>query len=543
MPGTGGWPFRTSWLTARSGRGDVDRLLPHFLGGTALTGALRDFYFGASGYATITVVDVATSNGTGPSINVAIPAGMQQNDVLVYIRTADNNAFPAIPSGFTTIGSSGGALENSIVWDFAYEVQGATPRSSLTVTYADTYFQSLFVLIALRGVDTTTPLDATMTKATGATGMPDSPSITSVTNGAFHMAVGFLDDQRAAAGVTAPSGYTLRAAVQDNVNAPGTNDGSNIMVATKTLAVAGADDPAIFGGTETDTWVAVTAAFRPALSAGGTATLTLAATEATDAAAFAVTVGTDISLSLAATEAADTAALALTATHALALAATEATDTASMTLTARHTASMAATEPTDTAALAVNVGNDISLTLAATEAQDAAAFTLTARHTAALAATETTDTAAMAVTAVSSTVTLTLAATEAQDVAAFTLNNPDAVTVRRGEDGGGAGARERFWAAKAEEWLEERLEQVPQIARRPKRARRRFIEAFLTQAEAMDLPRVDALADMMAGLVAPQPDYTDLAAAMMEYLARARRERRKWRDERDIRALMALGEL
>ncbi len=212
----------------------------------------------------ITIVSSATSNGTGPSINVTMPTGMQQNDVLLYIRTADNNAFPPIPSGFTTIDSSGGALENSIAWDFAYEVQGATPRSSLTVSYADTYFQSIFAMVALRGVNTATPLDVTTTKATGASGMPDSPSITPVTANALIMAIGFLDDQRAAAGVTAPAGYSLLLAIQDNVNAPGTNDGSNIMVATKTLATPAAEDPAIFGGTETDTWVAVTAAFRPA---------------------------------------------------------------------------------------------------------------------------------------------------------------------------------------------------------------------------------------------------------------------------------------
>lgn len=114
------------------------------------------------------------------------------------------------------------------------------------------------------------------------------------------------------------------------------------------------------------------------------------------------------------------------------------------------------------------------------------------------------------------------------------------VTVRRGDD---AGARERFWKARAEEWLAERLEQVPAIAKRPRRARRRFVEAFLEQAEAWELPRIAALETMMADLIAPQPDYTALALEMAEYLERTRRERRRWREGRDVMALMALGEL
>lgn len=114
------------------------------------------------------------------------------------------------------------------------------------------------------------------------------------------------------------------------------------------------------------------------------------------------------------------------------------------------------------------------------------------------------------------------------------------VTVRRGDD---AGLRERFWKAKAEEWLAEHLEQLPAVARKPRRARRRFVEAFMEQAEALDLPRINALETMMAGLTAPTPDHTALALAMMDYLARVRRERRRWRENRDIEALMALGEL
>lgn len=120
-------------------------------------------------------------------------------------------------------------------------------------------------------------------------------------------------------------------------------------------------------------------------------------------------------------------------------------------------------------------------------------------------------------------------------------------SAQRGDGGGfgSAGARERFWADKASEWLEEKLERLPQMADRPKRARRRFAEAILEQVETEDIPqpRVDALTTLLAALTAPAPDYTALALDAQEWLAHMARAKRQWRDERDIAALQALGEL
>lgn len=121
-----------------------------------------------------------------------------------------------------------------------------------------------------------------------------------------------------------------------------------------------------------------------------------------------------------------------------------------------------------------------------------------------------------------------------------------AATAPRGDDAfRTSGARERFWAGKAEEYLQDRLEELPRIAKRPKRARRRFAEAFLQGVEAYDLPqpRVDALTAILSDLTAPAPDFTALALAAQEYLTMMAREKRVWRDERDIMALKALGEL
>lgn len=120
------------------------------------------------------------------------------------------------------------------------------------------------------------------------------------------------------------------------------------------------------------------------------------------------------------------------------------------------------------------------------------------------------------------------------------------LSLPRGDDAfRSAGKREQFWAEQAEEWLEDKMEQIPAVAQRPKRARRRFAEAFLQGVERYDLPpaRVDALQALLADLTAPAPDYTALAMAAAEWMQRMAREKRRWRDERDINALIALGAL
>ena len=111
----------------------------------------------------------------------------------------------------------------------------------------------------------------------------------------------------------------------------------------------------------------------------------------------------------------------------------------------------------------------------------------------------------------------------------FGTGDAPVVSAPRGDDAfRTSGTRERFWAEKAQEWLEDKLEQLPQVAKRPKRARRRFAEAFLQGVEAYDLPqpRVDVLTALLGDLTAPAPDFTALAIATQEYLDRMAREKR-----------------
>ena len=137
-----------------------------------------------------------------------------------------------------------------------------------------------------------------------------------------------------------------------------------------------------------------------------------------DTAAFTAEVVLGVSGTLAATEATDTAAFAGQVRWLATLAATEGADTAAFNGLVARTGVLAATEGTaDTAAFAGTVR--WNAVLAVTEAADTAAFAGTVRTNVALAAIEAADTASFAGTAAYLPLTGTLAATEFIDTAAF----------------------------------------------------------------------------------------------------------------------------
>jgi len=172
---------------------------------------------------------------------------MVENDVLVYCAFNDN-AQPSLPSAFTEI-HSGNA--NTVGYAWGFKVMGATPDTSIDVSTSEAVFA-----FALRGVDTINPLDVTPPAvATGSlTGRPNPPMITTATDGAFVVAVGFLDDDNDD-DADAPSGYTLIA----TDTATGT-----LVAAYRIMVTPGATDPAAFEGIGSDAWVGAIAAFRKA---------------------------------------------------------------------------------------------------------------------------------------------------------------------------------------------------------------------------------------------------------------------------------------
>ena len=108
------------------------------------------------------------------------------------------------------------------------------------------------------------PLDVnTPAVSTGAVGMPNSPAITTVTNGDVIVSLGFLDDEVVASSVLAPTGYSLIGAAQYG----SVENGATVMAAFTQQATAGLTNPGVFGGTGSDAWVASTIALRPVAGA------------------------------------------------------------------------------------------------------------------------------------------------------------------------------------------------------------------------------------------------------------------------------------
>ena len=195
---------------------------------------------------------------------VTLPGTPLENDVVIIAMAADQAVAPGIQTtGYTDLEATGAANPGHQI---AYKQLGATPDIDVVIQQTSGNEFAAGVVQVWWGADISSPIDATRTVATSGSGMPDSPSYTTVTDGALVFAVGTLDDDNVASGVTAPSGYgDLLAHDNDPDGAP---DNATVMIASLEKATAGAEDPAVFGGSGTDEWRAITFALRPAAAAG-----------------------------------------------------------------------------------------------------------------------------------------------------------------------------------------------------------------------------------------------------------------------------------
>lgn len=203
---------------------------------------------------------------------ISIPGTLAQNDIVqVAVCTDDEIASPVaagtggIASGqsytdiyFSVDGSGSKANPGHHV---AYKRMGGSPDSTVTINQVSAKKQAGTIYV-LRGVDTTTALDATPThNALNSNGAPDPPSITTVTANAMVVVIGLLDDDDVASSVTAPSGYTNL--IAGDTAQGSTSVGATSMVASKIIATAGVEAPAAFGGGLSDNNRTITVAYRP----------------------------------------------------------------------------------------------------------------------------------------------------------------------------------------------------------------------------------------------------------------------------------------
>lgn len=199
---------------------------------------------------------VGSPTSLSDSGSLSLPAGLAEGDIVIVGWSCDNTLTLSLPSGWNPIYLNAGGAPSVRM---CYKFMGSSPDSSITIP-TDTGGAKPSIAFAFRGVNLGTPFDTTTLDATGASGDPDSPSITTVTARAVVMSWGFLDDDVATL-TSGPSGYsdsTLQ------TGSSGASSNATTMAAWKEVPVAGAENPGAWNTSGDDEWVAVSLALRPA---------------------------------------------------------------------------------------------------------------------------------------------------------------------------------------------------------------------------------------------------------------------------------------
>lgn len=213
----------------------------------------------------ITFVGAATQEVEATGVDITLP-NLLENDIVLIGGAEDTQTAPTAPNtaGYTELFQPS-VSSNAPCCGLWWKRMGSTPDTVVNVDeFSAGTSATAFVIMCFRGVDTTTAVDATTTNANGATGDPDAPSITTVTNGAVVVAFGFIDDDEITS--CSLSGYS-------NVNFQAANDGvgtrASAMAGWIEKATAGAEDPPAFVTDGDDQWHAASVALRPASGGGG----------------------------------------------------------------------------------------------------------------------------------------------------------------------------------------------------------------------------------------------------------------------------------
>jgi hypothetical protein len=208
----------------------------------------------------ISLVGTVTGGAAnGADVTLTLPGGIAENDLVCV--------FGGSYQGFASAGvSTSGYTENTdylgatMELSFSYKKMGASPDASVTgIGSGNSNLASAYVAMVFRGVDTSTPIDATTVTTEGSGSSPNSASITTVTNGAAVISAVISDNQDTS--VTAPTGYGNTA----NGNASDLLS-TTVAAAWKAVSSAGAENPEPWTTWSNREWSALTVALRPAAS-------------------------------------------------------------------------------------------------------------------------------------------------------------------------------------------------------------------------------------------------------------------------------------
>lgn len=204
--------------------------------------------------------------GAGDLVVVSYAIGVgASSDLSMTIKNATATDYTLAGSELYQAGSGNSRNTNLRV---AYRFMPGTPETTCVLSNTtDTSWPGTYTIHVYRGIDTVTPMDVTVTTATGqSTHLANPPSITPVTIGAWIQAIGAGASTTGVAVFTSSdlSGFISNAQI----------DGKESVIGSgyKSDWTSGAFDPAVFagGGTDNanDSWAAVTLVLRPAVAGG-----------------------------------------------------------------------------------------------------------------------------------------------------------------------------------------------------------------------------------------------------------------------------------
>ena len=209
----------------------------------------------------ITVVNLVSIDSTSPS-SVTI-SDIAVGDLVLFFGAEDDENQSAPTGGWTAIPGLQTQPDNDNAPDSAAYYKIATGTSETASGLSGT--NTTYIMVAFRGVDTSTPFDVNAVENSASTGLPNSPSITTVTDGCLILSVGIIDDDNAAELIDPPAGYK-RIKIFDDEGSSGTGtDGNTIAIAGKQQFAAGSEDPPAFTGSASDDNKGFTIALRPKL--------------------------------------------------------------------------------------------------------------------------------------------------------------------------------------------------------------------------------------------------------------------------------------
>lgn len=212
-------------------------------------------------------LDLTSLDAAGSATGTGDGGTLAENDVVfIWSSTCSNTARTNNVTGYTFLPGDDVLHGQDLSFRAMYKVMGATPDTTAQAAYnGDSNAAHILIGVAVRGLDTTTPIDATATEAEAPSGssVVNPPSATPVTTGANLLVFGSSTD-----GDSHDISVNADITLIGKVSNLGTGRFVIGAVGIKDDWTSGAFDPGVWTSDNTDSgdecWGAVTVPIRPA---------------------------------------------------------------------------------------------------------------------------------------------------------------------------------------------------------------------------------------------------------------------------------------